>query len=103
MAAELVTGDTGSVLRITCKDNELNTTIDLTGGSVALRWEDDTATVQSRAMTIENAAGGIVTYQFVAGEIIYPKMKFEVEITDVSGYKTSNLDLIVIRTREEKG
>ena len=103
MSAELVTNDTGSVLRLTCKDNELGTAIDLTASTVRLRWEDDTATVQTRTMTIEDTAGGIVTYQFLSGEIVYPKMRFEVEITDSGGYIISNLSLLEIETREEMG
>ena len=99
--AELVTGDTGSVLRITCKDNDTEAAIDLTGSTVRLRWEDDTGTVQTRTMTIVTAASGIVSYQFVTDEIIYGTMKFEVEITDSGGYKISNLALISIKTREQ--
>ena len=103
MSAELVTNDTGSTLRLTCKDNELDTAIDLTGSTVRLRWEDDSAAVQTRTMTIVDAANGIVTYKFLTGEIVFPKMRFEVEITDSGGYIISNLSLLEIETREEMG
>ena len=101
MAAELVTGDTGSILRITCKDNELGTAINLTGATVTLRWENASGTVTSKTMTIVTAASGICQYQFAAGEIIAGTMRFEVSITDASGYIVSNLTLIPIEVREE--
>lgn len=98
---DFVTNDTGSILRITCKDNELGTAINLTGATVTLRWENASGTITSKTMTIVTAASGICQYQFVAGEIVYPLQKFEVEITDASGYKISNLTLIETTTREE--
>jgi hypothetical protein len=102
MSVELVTGDTGSVLQVTCTDNDTAAAIDLTGATVTLRWEGDTAIVE-KTMTIDDAAGGVVSYQFLAGEIISPKMKFEVEITDSGGYITTNLELIEVVVREELG
>ncbi len=102
MSVELVTGDTGSVLTVTCTDNDSGAVINLTGATVKLRWEGNTALV-TKTMTIADAAGGIATYRFLAGEIIFPKMKFEVEITDATGYITTNLELIEIEVREELG
>lgn len=101
MATELVTGDTGSVLQLTLKDNDTNTAINLTGATVTLRWENAAGTITSKTMTIVTAVSGIVQYRFLAGEIIYPRHKFEVEITDSSGYKISNLTLLEVTTREE--
>jgi len=101
MTAELVTGDTGSVLQITCIDNDTGAAIDLTGATVRLRWEDDTATVQTKTMTLVTPASGTCKYQFATGEIVYPKMRFEVEIEDSGGYKISNLSLIEITVREQ--
>lgn len=102
MSVELVTGDTGSVLTVTCTDNDSAAAINLTGATVLLRWEGDTALVE-RTMTIADAPAGIVTYRFLAGEIIFPRMKFEVEITDSGGLITTNLELIEIEVREELG
>jgi len=102
MSVELVTGDTGSVLQVTCTDNERAAAIDLTGATVLLRWEGDSAVVE-KTMTIDDAAGGVVSYQFLAGEIIVPKMKFEVEITDSSGFVVTNLTLIEVGVREQLG
>ena len=100
---DLVTGDTGSILRATCKDNEAGTVIDLNGATVKLRWESAIGTIILKTMTIESAANGIVTYQFLTGEIFAPKMKFEIEITDASTKIITSLSLIELTVREQLG
>lgn len=81
----LVSGDTGTVYQVTCKDDQTKAVIDLTGSSILLRWRSATDTIIERPMTIANATGGIVTYQFATGEIISPVMRLEIQITDASG------------------
>jgi len=54
-------------------------------------------------MTITDGPNGVAEYQFLAGEIIVPKMKFEVEITDSSGFVVTNLTLIEVGVREQLG
>jgi len=99
---DMVTGDTGSKLVVTCNDNDTSSVIDLTGASVVLRWEGDTQ-VESRAMTITDAANGVAEYKFAAGEIIAPKMRFEVEITAGNGDIITNTALIELVVREQLG
>lgn len=99
---DLVTGDTGSKLIVTCRDNETNEVIDLTGATVKLRWEGDAGVIE-KTMTVTNAAAGIAQYQFLAGEIIVPAMRFEVEITDSGGAIISSLGLIELVVREQIG
>ena len=101
--ADLVTGDTGSIFQVTCTDASTGQVIDLTGATVRLRWEDDTGTVQTRIMGVTDAVNGVAEYQFAAGEIIYPRMVFETEITDALGYITSSNDLTTLTVREELG
>lgn len=96
---DLVVLDTGSKIQVTCTDNETAAVIDLTGATVSLRWVDPDGALQTKAMTVTNAAGGIAEYLFLAGEIAYPKMRFEVIITDSGGKTISNLDLIELTTR----
>lgn len=98
---DLVTGDTGSKLQVTCKDNDSGAVIDLTGATVTLRWQNKLGVVQNKTMTITNAAGGVAEYEFLAGEISYPKMSFEVRIVDSGGKEITNLEPIelVVRTR----
>lgn len=100
---DLVTNDTGSVLRVTCTDNDTGAAIDLTGATVRARWEDADGVMQTYVMTIADAVNGIATYQFQTGEIVYPLMRIEIEVTDGFGYVTSNLDLIELTVREELG
>ena len=102
MSYDFVSNDTGSILQTTCVDST-NAAIDLTGSTVHLQWKDNTGTLQSKIMTIVTAASGIVKYQFAAGELIPGVMEFEVQITDSSGYITTNVTLISLTIREEVG
>lgn len=100
---DFVTGDTGTILESTCTDNDTGAVIPLTGATVVLRWEDDTGSIVTKPMTITDAANGVVQYQFLAGELIAPRMNFEIEITDAGGKIISNLELIELTGREELG
>jgi len=99
---KLVTGDTGSSVQFTCVDNDTGLPIGLVGATVRLRWKDG-ATVVTKTMTIIDAANGIVKYTFLAGEIVEPSMKFEVEITDGGGLVISSLTLVELKVRKELG
>jgi hypothetical protein len=96
---EFVAGDSGSKLSVTCTDNALQTAINLTGSSVNLKWENEAGAMVTKAMTIDNAATGVCSYQFAVGELFAPAMTFELEITTASGKIISNLDLIDISVR----
>lgn len=89
-----VAGDTGSSLRVTCRDDDTGTTIDLTGSSVRLQWDDETGTLQSRAMTVVDALGGEAEYQFDAADLVAGVMRFEVEITNAAGKVLRSLSLL---------
>ena len=100
--ADLVTGDTGSIYQVTCTDSD-GVAINLTGATVRLRWEDDVGVIQTRTMGITDAVNGVAEYQFLAAEIIAPKMKFETEVQDSGGFITSSNDLVTLTVREELG
>jgi hypothetical protein len=96
---DFVSNDTASVLRVTCVDaNEER--INLAGASANLHWKDETGQSIDKAMTIEDAANGVCTYQFGEGELFSPGMSFEVEITDVNEKKLTNVDLIAVTVRK---
>ncbi|SEN71006.1 protein of unknown function [Nitrosospira multiformis] len=100
--ADFVAGDTASVLKVTCVDKS-ETPIDLTGCTANIRWKDEVGEVQTKAMTVLDAANGECTYQFGEDELFSPGMSFEVEVTDISGKKLSNVDLISVTVREQLG
>lgn len=103
MAYDFVTGDTGSRLQVTCKDSATGNAMSVAGATVRLRWEDANGDIATRTMTISDAAAGVVYYQFAANELIAPKMRFEVEVTDVSNNVVTGLDLIEVTVREQMG
>lgn len=89
-----VSGDTGSKLEVTCKDDDTGLVIDLTGSTVKLKWLDIVKALQTKTMTITDAINGIAEYQFLANELFGRQMKFEVEITDSGGEVLRNIELI---------
>lgn len=96
----LVTTDTGSTLVVHCTNAQDQQPIDLTGGSVTLRWKAG-AIVEERAMTITSAATGTCEYTFLADELTAPRMRFEVEITDAQGFVVSSCQLLDVQVREK--
>lgn len=97
---EFVSGDTASSLKITCKDNDTEEVIDLTGSTVRLKWVDKTQALISRVMTVATPTNGIAIYQFLADELAVGTMKFEAEITESSGKVMRNLKLINVPVRK---
>jgi hypothetical protein len=96
--AEFVSGNTASELKAICKDGD-ESTIDLTGCTVKLRWKEAAGVVADRDMTIISAAAGTVKYRFLANELYAPSMAFEIEITDASGNTVSNPHLVAVTVR----
>lgn len=88
-------------LQVTCTDSA-GAAINLSGASVNLRWRKKSdGLVENRAMTIDNAASGVVSYLFLTGELVPPTMEYEVTVTKADGTVISSLDTEVlgIRTR----
>ena len=95
-----VSGDTGSKLEVTCKDDDTGVVINLTGSTVKLKWDDAAGVLQTKTMTITDAVNGIVEYQFLANELFPRQMKFEVEITDSGSKVLHSIELIRENVRE---
>jgi hypothetical protein len=98
--ADFVSSDTGSTLLVTCTD-DAGTAINLAGCTVKLHWQEAAGTVADKTMTVVSAAAGTCSYKFLTGELFAPGMAFEVEITDASGFKLSNVDLITVNVRAQ--
>lgn len=96
---QFVAGDTGSKLKVTCKNDADNTAINLTGATLKLKWKNSGGVLVSQTMTITSAATGVAEYQFLTGELFAGTMDFEVEITDAGGKIIRCLDLISEKIR----
>jgi hypothetical protein len=103
MSYDLVTNDTGSKLVVTITDNDTGAVVDLTACTVKFRWEGSTGAMVTKNASIPTPANGKAEYQFAAGEIVAPKMKIEVEVTDGTGYIVTGTELIELLVREELG
>jgi hypothetical protein len=92
MATDLVAGDTGSVLRVTLKDNETGAPVPgLASSTVRMKYRARNGPLTTRQMNIQDAPNAIVTYQFVAGELIAGPLTCEFEVTDASGQTVTSL------------
>jgi hypothetical protein len=101
-AFSFVEGDTASILRVTCKNKVTGVVIDLTGAAVQLQWKTRKQKFIERTMTLVNPpTDGIAEYQFAAGELESPSMKFEVEITDGIGKVFHSLDVLFELVRKQ--
>lgn len=96
---EFVSGDTASILRVTCTDTA-GVVINLTGATAALRWKAESGVLVSRTMSAVGApTAGVVEYQFADSELYSPKMLFEVQITDASSKIVKSNELLMVDVR----
>lgn len=103
MSYDLVTGDTGSKLVVPITDRESGAVVNLTGCTVKFRWEGSNGSMVNKTASVPTPANGIAEYKFLAGEIIAPEMKIEVEVTDGTGDIVTGTELITLSVREELG
>lgn len=96
---QFVSGDTGSKLQVTCKNDGDGSVINLTGATVKIKWKTAAGATVTKTMTVINAAGGIAEYQFASGELYEGWMNFEIEITDSSSKVIRNLSLLQEKVR----
>ncbi len=102
MAIEFVAGDTGSVYRVTCKNNQDGSVISLSGATaVKLNFKIDSGTTKTPDMTITNPPGtdGVAEYQFVSGDLVAGRMQAAVEITDSTAKVITELEPLVASVR----
>jgi len=88
---QFVSGDTGSKLQVTCKNESDESIIDITGSIVKLKWKDSGGVLITKTTTVTSATGGMAEYQFGSSELFAGTMAFEVEITDTSSNIISSL------------
>ncbi len=101
-AFSFVEADTASTLRVTCKNKGTGVVIDLTGSTVQLQWNTRKGAFVEKAMSIITpGTNGIAEYQFAAGELESPAMKFEVEITNALGKVFRSLDVLYELVRQK--
>ena len=98
MRYDFVQDDTGSTLRVECID-AVGSVIDITGGTVTLKWRDKTRQLITRNMSMIDAANGVAEYQFVAGELFAPSMDITVRIVDSGGKVLHSREPIKISVR----
>ena len=81
MLYALIAGDTGSTVVVTCRDNQTQAVIDLTGKAVQLRYKIDGGALQTKTMTIQNPqTAGKAEYQFGASDLIAGTLQGEIQI-----------------------
>lgn len=86
MSIDFVEGDTGSILRVSCKNLSDGSPLTLVSKTAFLIWKNASGTVIEKSMTIDNpASAGVVSYRFLAGELYPNIMRFEVKIVDSGG------------------
>lgn len=88
---DFVQDDTLSKVETALVDEDTSVPVDLTGGSVSLRFvfirpgDQAISVPQDRAMTVTSAATGECEYQFQTGELVPGTLRVEVSATLASG------------------
>jgi len=98
MRYDFVQDDTGSSLRIECLD-AANAPIDITGGTVTLKWRDKARQLITHDMSMIDAVNGIAEYQFAVGELFAPSMDITVRIVDSQGQVLHSRESIKLSVR----
>lgn len=81
MGYELVAGDTGSKIVLTCRDNQTQAAIDLTGKIVHLRYRIDGGAMQTKTMAIQSPpTAGKAEYQFGSSDLTAGTFQGEIQI-----------------------
>lgn len=97
---QLVTGDSGDKVRITCYDGD-GVVLNLTGYTVRIYFALNGGAPQKRTMTVTDAAAGKAEYQFANTELTAKGMiTYEIELTDGSSkVTTSDPATLTVRDR----
>jgi hypothetical protein len=95
---DFVAGDTNSVLTVTCQKADGTGPMNLTGGTVTLRWSVDGATKVEKTMTLTDPANGVASYTFGTGELVAGIMAAEVVVT-MGGKNVTSLEPFTFTVR----
>jgi len=101
MGYDLTAGDAGSILRVTCKDQETDALIDLTGKTVKLRYKLNGGTLQVKTMTVASPnTDGIAEYQFAPADIpVAGTIEFDIRLNEGAGDQLTSVQLDELRIR----
>ena len=92
MVYDFIAGDTGSKVVATCKDNQTQAVIDLTGKAVQLRYKIDGGALQTKTMAIQNPqTAGKAEYQFGASDLTAGALQGEFRIQPGAGDQITSL------------
>lgn len=100
MSYELVAGDTGSKLVVTCTDNQSQAVIDLTGKAVQLRYSINGAAVVIKTMTVQTpATNGKAEYQFGASDLSAGTLTGEVRLQNGASDQLTTVNAFYISVK----
>jgi len=102
MGYDLVAGDRGSKLIVTCKDNVTKTVINLTGKTVQLRYTIDLGALLVKTMSVPVGTDGKAEYQFAAVDLTAGILTAEVRIQDGASDQLTSLDPFSLAVRAPK-
>lgn len=93
--ADFVVGDTESKVKYKLRNRSTGDSIDITGAVSTLRYKIGESATRVRLMTNEAPeSGGIVRYQFVAGDLEPGLMEAEVQTVLASGKRLTSADTV---------
>lgn len=95
MAADLVAGDSSSVLRVTVLDSETNEPMDLTSRAVALRFRLNGGTVTQVTMTVLDQSNqrGKAEYEFQPADLPAAGLvEYEIRLDGGTGNQLTSLE-----------
>lgn len=95
MAADLVAGDSSSVLRVTVFDSETKEPMDLTGRTVTLRFRLNGGTVVPVAMTVLDQTNqrGKAEYEFQSADLLSAGLvEYEIRLDSGTGNQLTSLE-----------
>ncbi len=98
--ADLVEDDE-TLVRVTLLSQSTRLPKDLTGGSANLIFSIDGGTATLVSMTVENAAGGIVSYRFAVGQLKPGRLRADIESTDSAGFTVRTTDILALLVRRK--
>ena len=88
---DFVEGDTLTTIKSALVDQDNGSALDLTGGSASVRFvfrrpgDGAWSAPTDRALTVTDAANGLVEYQFLTGELLPGIMRLEASATLSNG------------------
>ncbi len=100
MAAELVKGDKGSKITVTCLNNQTGAVINISGKTVELRFKIGGGTLLTKTMTVTDGPNGVAEYQFTDTDLNDSgELSYEVRISPAAADQATSVELGRITVR----